>query len=379
MIYLDHNATTPVHPRVFEAMVPYLTEGWGNPSSPYRFGREAKRAVEKARARIAECLECKPNEIVFTSSGTEADNLALRGAALALAQKGRHIITSSIEHPAVSSTCRALEAQGFRVTRLPVTSQGVVTTESLVESLTSETILVSLMHANNETGVIQPIEELADILQRRSILLHTDAVQTLGKIPCLPEKMKAALASFSGHKIEGPKGTGFLYMKEETPVLPVITGGAHERGLRAGTENVAGIVGLAEAVVMASSSDRTDDLSKKRDRLEQGILERLTGVVVNGSSAPRVSNTSNMSFDLVDGESILLGLELKGICASTGSACSTGDPEPSPVLMAMGLTPRQAQGSIRLSLGKKTQTSEIDETVDALVEIVTRLRAVSSA
>lgn len=380
MIYLDHNATTPLHPRVLDAMEPYLKEYHGNPSSLYRPGREAKTAVENARSRIAHCLGCSPSEIVFTAGGTEADNLAIRGIAHARKSPGNHIVTSSVEHHAVLHTCKALEEDGYRVTYLPVRKDGRVDPDEVARNLTPETTLVSIMLANNETGAINPVEDIAKIAAERGVLFHTDAVQALGKIPIQIQTLGADVAAFAGHKIYGPKGSGFLYVKQGTPIAPAITGGSHEYGLRAGTENVAGIVGLAEAVVLASSTLESEAkrLEALRHRLETGISERLSGVRVNSSSAPRVPNTSNFSFQGVDGESIVLALDLEGICVSTGSACSTGDPEPSHVLLAMGLSAREAQGSIRISLGKDTTEAEIDSTVDSLVGAVERLRAISS-
>jgi cysteine desulfurase len=380
VIYLDHNATTPLDPRVLEAMMPYFKDNWGNPSSPYRFANRAKTAVEKARQRIAECAECKPEEIVFTSSGTESDNLAVRGAAYTLRSRGNHIVTTSIEHHAVLNTCKALEAEGFRATYLPVNSTGAVDIREVEESLIPETILVSVMHANNETGTIQPIKEIADLAKQRGILFHTDAVQSTGKIPQPLCKLGADLISFSGHKFYGPKGTAALYVRENTQLAPVITGGLQERGFRAGTENVAGIVGLAHALSLAmeSSDKEYTRLRELRNHLESRVCTVISGVKINGAEAPRIPNTTNLSFDSVDGESIVLGLDLHGICISTGSACSTGEPEPSHVLLAMGLSPKEAQGSIRISLGKVTQEKDIDATIHALSKTVNRLRAISS-
>jgi cysteine desulfurase len=380
MIYLDHNATTPLHPRVLEAMIPYLSECWGNPSSPYRFGNEAKVALEQARKRIAEHIGCKPPELFFCSSGTESDNLALRGTAYALRSKGNHIITTAIEHHAVLNTCKALEREGFRVTYVPVSTDGVVDLKALAESISDEAILVSVMHANNETGVIQPIEEIAAITRKRSIVLHTDAVQTAGKLPRRLAELGADLVTFSAHKIYGPKGTAALYVREGTQLVTVTTGGVQERGLRAGTENVAGIIGFAEAVALVFEHSETEGqrLRGLRDHFERRVQATVPQVCINGARAPRVSNTSNLTFDSVDGESIVLGLDLQGICVSTGSACSTGDPEPSHVLLAMGIAARDAQGSIRISFGRNSQEADVDATVKALQTTVERLRAISS-
>lgn len=381
MIYLDHNATTPLHPRVFEAMVPYLRERWGNPSSPYRFGNEARAAVEHARGRLAEGVGCKPVELVFCSSGTESDNLALRGVAQALRPRGNHILTTAIEHPAVLNTCKALEKQGYRITYLPVDQDGVVDLDALASSLAADTILVTVMHANNETGVVQPVEEIAAITRKRGIVFHTDAVQSAGKLPRRLGELGADLVTFSGHKLYGPKGIAALYVRAGTALAPVTTGGGHEHGLRAGTENVAGIVGLAEAasLVFGSAEGEGRRLEALRDRLEGQVCSAIRKVKVNGAGALRVPNTSNMSFGGVDGESIALELDVRGICVSTGSACSTGDPEPSHVLLAMGLSAHEAQGSIRLSLGRETREEDVEVTARALVATVGRLRHISSA
>ncbi len=380
MIYLDYNATTPLDSRVFEAMAPFMTQHWGNPSSPYSFGNQARIAVEKARARVAECMGCKPSEIVFTSCGTESDNLALRGVAQALARCGNHIVTTAIEHHAVLNTCKALEAQGFQVTYLPVGSDGVVRLEEVEKSLRANTILISVMHANNETGVLQPVQQIAALAKKRGILFHTDAVQSAGKVPISLCSTGADLISISGHKIYGPKGTGALFIRQGISLQPLFTGGPHERSLRAGTENVAGIVGLSHALALAMESAESEArrLQKLRDRLEAGIRAAVPRIRINGESAPRVPNTSSISFESVDGESIVLSLDLRGIYISTGSACSTGDPEPSHVLLAMGLSPKEAQGSIRISLGKHTREEDIDATVEALAETVKRLRGISS-
>lgn len=380
MIYLDHNATTPTHPRVLEVMLPYLSERFGNPSSPYRFGNESRAAVERSRARIAQHVGCKPDELVFCSSGTESDNLALRGVAHALRNRGNHIVTTAIEHHAVLHTCKALEREGFRVTYIPVTANGIVDLPALAEAIREDTILVSVMHANNETGVIQPIEEVATIANRRGIVLHTDAVQTAGKLPGKLAELGAALVTFSAHKLYGPKGVSGLYVRKGTPLVTVTTGGAQEHGLRAGTENVAGIVGFAEAVALAYEHAESEGqrLRALRKRLEERVRTLVLKARVNGERAPRVPNTSNLTFDSVDGESIVLGLDVQGICVSTGSSCSTGDPEPSHVLLAMGHSARDAQGSIRISLGQGTVEADVDATATALQTTVDRLRAISS-
>jgi cysteine desulfurase len=380
MIYLDHNATTPLDPRVLEVMLPFLKERWGNPSSPYRFGSQARVAVEQARRRLASGLGCRPAELVLCASGTEADNLAVRGVAHALRARGRHVVTSAIEHPAVLHTCRALEAEGFEVTVAPVTPDGVVDLDALAASLRDDTILVSVMHVNNETGVVQPVEALAEITRRRGLVLHTDAVQSAGKLAGPLAGLGADLVTISAHKLHGPKGAAALYVRAGTPLTAVVTGGGQERGLRAGTENVAGIVGLATALTLAQEAigSEGERLRALTERLEQAVLDAVPGVRVNGAGALRVPGTSSLSFADIDGESIVLGLDVQGICVSTGSACSTGDPEPSHVLRAMGLSPRDAQGTIRVSMGRETSGTDIDLTVRVLVETVARLRQISS-
>jgi cysteine desulfurase len=380
VIYLDYNATTPLDDRVLESMVPYMNHYWGNPSSPYSFGNQARIAVQKARDCVAKCLGCKPAEIIFTSCGTESDNLAIRGVARTLQYRGSHIVTTAIEHHAVLNTCKALEREGFKITYLPVDSNGAVRIEDVDKSLGPETILITVMHANNETGVLQPVEEIAALAKRRGVLFHMDAVQTAGKIPRRLCELGADLISISGHKFYGPKGAAALYIREGISVDPLLTGGPHERNLRAGTENVAGIVGLSHALTFAIESSAIEyrRLQNLRDRFESRMLSALAGMKINGSSSPRVPNTSSLSFESVDGESIVLGLDLRGIYVSTGSACSTGDPEPSHVLLAMGLSPKEAQGSIRISLGKHTQDEDVDAVVSALKETVDRLRGISS-
>ncbi|MBN2381273.1 cysteine desulfurase [bacterium] len=379
MIYCDHNATTPLDPSVLEAMLPYLAERWGNPSSPYRFGSEVRLALEQARKRIADCLACLPAELVFCASGTESDNMALRGVARALREKGRHIVTSVIEHHAVLNTCKALEREGFRLSYVPVSSAGVVELDELEASLCDETILVSVMHANNETGVVQPIEQIAALTGSRGILFHTDAVQTMGKLPISCSGIGADLISISAHKFYGPKGIALLYIRTGTPITPIVTGGAQERDLRAGTENVAGIIGMTEALSLACEHQESEAkrLGGLRDRLEHLVLDAVPEVKINGADATRVPNTSNMTFAAIEGESIVLGMDLRGICLATGSACSTGMPEPSHVLRAMGLTARAAQSSVRFSLGRSTREADIDTIVGELQAVVSRLRAIS--
>jgi cysteine desulfurase len=380
MIYLDHNATTSLHPKVFETMKPYLEEQFGNASSYYRLGREAKDALESSRKTIALCIGAQPSEIIFTSGGTESDNLALRGVAYALRDKGNHIITSAIEHHAVLRTCEDLQENGFTVTYVPVDSTGRVNPDDIRKRINRKTILISLMQVNNETGVIQPVEEVGTIAREAEIIFHTDAVQAAGKLPVDVKKLNVNLLSISAHKLYGPKGIGLLYLRAGTTFRPLITGGHHEHNLRAGTENIPAIVGFAKALSLASEhlESVTKRLNYLRHRLETQILARIADVQVNGVAAPRVSNTSNMSFSSIDGESILLHLDLRGMCASTGSACTTGASEPSHVLAAMGVPADSAQGSIRFSLGRDNTEQEIDMVVGALFEITSQLRVISS-
>ncbi|MEI8173589.1 MAG: cysteine desulfurase NifS [Deltaproteobacteria bacterium] len=380
MIYLDHNATTPLHPDVFRAMEPYLREQFGNASSSHRLGREARTALENSRKNMAGCLGAKPDEIIFTSGGTESDNFALRGVARALRREGTHIITSRTEHHAVLKTCQDLEQEGFRVTYLPVDSNGRIDPDDVRRHIDKETILISIMFANNETGVIQPIFEIGAIAREEQIIFHTDAVQAVGKIPVDVDDLGVDLLSVSGHKIYGPKGVGLLYIRQSTSIAPILTGGHHEHNFRAGTENIPGIVGLGEALSIAATNlhKGTEKLLNLRQRFETSILEKIDGVQINGLQAPRVPNTSNVSFQSIDGESILLHLDLKGIYASSGSACSTDSPEPSHVLLAMGVPARTAQGAIRFSMGKDNTKDDMDAVVDALIDITAKLRTISS-
>ena len=380
MIYLDHNATTPLAPEVLEAMGPFLTGQFGNPSSYYQLGRQAREAVESSRQRVADCLGARADEIVFTASGTEADNLALRGVLGARRSRGSHIITCPVEHRAVLKTCQALGSEGVEVTWLPVDGQGLVDPGDVARSIRPDTVLVSVMAANNETGVVQPVREIAAAAHERGVPVHTDAVQAVGKLPVDVDDMGVDLLTLSAHKLYGPKGVGGLYVRSGTPLATTVTGGHQEREVRAGTENVAGIVGLTEALsravgAMAAEAERQAAL---RDHLERAIQERLEGVRVNGAGAPRVPNTANLSFEAVDGESIILHLDLRGICAATGSACTTNEPEPSHVLLAMGLDPHLAQGAVRFSLGCDSTQTDVDRTVEAVAEILPRLRAIST-
>jgi len=376
LIYLDHNATTPLHPAVWDAMRPFLTEAFGNPSSLHSEGLQARDAVEEARARVARLLGAGPEEVVFTSSGTEADNLAILGSVLARQHRGRHIITSQIEHPAVLGACGALEAQGFRITRLPVGSEGLIDPDDLGRVLTDDTLLVTLMHANNELGTIQPIHACAALAHARGALVHTDAVQSLGKVPTLVDELGIDLLSLSGHKIHGPKGIGALYLRRGLALAPIITGGPQERGLRGGTEHVAAIVGLGVAAerVGAHMVQEMTQVAALRDRLERGIVATIPDVLINGVAAARLPTTTNVSFKGVDGQSLVVALDLRGVAASTGSACSSGSLEPSHVLLAMGLPDEWLRGAVRFSLGAGNTSAEVDTVLRLLPPMVTRLR-----
>jgi cysteine desulfurase len=378
-IYLDYAATTPTHPEVVKAMLPYFTESFGNPSSIHSYGQEAKDAVERARSKVAVLIGAKSEEIVFTGSGTEADNFALKGVALSRQSKGNHIITSSIEHHAVLETCKFLEKQGLSVTYLPVDGYGLVDPTAVKKAITKKTILVTIMHANNECGTIEPITEIGNIAAEAEIYFHTDAVQTVGHIPLDVNKLKVDLLSISAHKLYGPKGIGVLYIRKGTRISSFIHGGSQERGLRASTENVPGIVGFGKAAEIAQQEmpEEARKLTALRDHLIEGILEGIEYTQLNGHPVKRLPNNVNVSLNYVEGESILLNLDLDGICASTGSACTSEDLEPSHVLVAMGLPHLQAHSSLRFSLGKWTTEEDINKVLDVLPGIVSKLRAMS--
>ena len=381
-IYLDHNATTPVDPAVADAVCRVVTHAFGNPSSAHAFGQQAKSIVDTARSQVAALLGGRPTDVVFTSGGTESDNLAIRGAAELLAARDRrHLITTGIEHEAVLHTVRSLERLGWRTTILGVDERGIVDPEALREALADDTGLVSVMHANNEIGTIQPIAELAALAHERGALFHTDAVQTVGKIPVDVASLETDLLSLSGHKLNAPKGIGALWIKRGVRLGPQLTGGRHERGRRAGTENVPGCVGLGLACERAAAKLATEAtrLADLRDRLEGGILARVSRTAVNGEPTTRVPNTTNISFDGVEAESLLIALDLDGVAVSTGSACSSGTLEPSHVLRAMGLSPHRAQNAIRFSLGAGNTAEEIDHVVGLLPAIVEKLRALTHA
>jgi len=378
-IYLDYAATTPTHPEVVKAMLPYFTEVFGNPSSIYAYGQEAKGAIEEARNKVADLIGARDEEIVFTSGGTEADNFALKGVAFANENKGSHIITSSIEHHAVIETCQFLERRGFSVTYLPVNEYGLVDPDDVRRVITDETILVSVMQANNEMGITQPIAEIGKIAREAGVYFHTDAVQAVGHIPVDVNKLGVDLLSMSAHKLYGPKGIGALYIRKGTKLIPFMHGGDQERRRRASTENVPGIVGFGKAVELARQemSEEAERLTYLRDKLITGILERIDHTRLNGHPTIRLPNNVNISVDYGEGESMLLNLDLEGICASTGSACSSSSLEPSHVLLALGFSPEQAHGSLRFSLGKWTTEEEIERVLDVLPPIVAKLRAMS--
>jgi len=379
-IYFDHNATTPVDPAVAEKIAQVMTGEFGNASSVHHFGQRAKAILDEARSAVAALLTAEPSEIVFTSGGTESDNFALRGVAEALEPTGkRHLIASSIEHEAVLVTLRALARRGWRTTLLAVGQTGIVDPEALKAAMTDDTALVSVMHANNEIGTIQPVTELARIAHDRGALFHTDAVQSVGKIPVDVRALGADLLSLSAHKFNGPKGTGALWIKRGARVTSTMTGGKHERNRRAGTENVPGIAGLGVAAELAKKKLTTEAarLGALRNRLEEAVLAKVPGTAINGSREPRVPNTTNISFDAVEAESLLIALDLEGVAVSTGSACSSGTLEPSHVLRAMGLPSPRTQNSIRMSLGAGNTEAEIDFVVSKLPAIVDKLRSLT--
>jgi len=378
-IYLDYAATTPTHPEVVKSMLPYFTDAFGNPSSIYSYGQEAKGAIEEARVKVADLINARDEEIIFTGGGTEADNFALKGVAFASENRGNHIITSSIEHHAVIETCKFLERRGFSVSYLPVDEYGLVNPADVKKAITDKTILISVMHANNEMGTIEPIAEIGKIAREAGIYFHIDAVQTVGRIPVDVNELGVDLLSMSAHKLYGPKGVGALYIRKGTKLIPFMHGGEQERRRRASTENVAGIVGFGRAVELAQQemSDEAERLTYLRAQLIKGLLERIDHTRLNGHPVNRLPNNVNISVDYVEGESMLLNLDLEGICASTGSACSSSSLESSHVLLAMGLSPEQAHGSLRLTLGKWTTREEIEQVLDVLPRIVAKLRAMS--
>lgn len=374
---MDNSSTTAVDPAVREAMLPYFSEKFGNPSSLYSIGREARRAIEEARQKVADLIGAKKEEIIFTGSGTESDNLAIKGLAYKNRKKGDHIITSSIEHHAVLHTCKYLEAQGFKITYLPVSKEGLVNPVDVEKAITSATILITIMHANNEIGTIQPIEEIGKIAREKNIPFHTDAVQTAGKIPVNVDAFGVSLLSMSAHKMYGPKGAGALYLRKGTFIEPQLHGGGHERNLRSSTENVPGIIGFGKACELAKERLPEEvKIADLRDRLIKGILE-IKDSYLNGHPTKRLPNNANFRFSYIEGESMILNLDMKGVSASTGSACSSTSLEPSHVLLAIGLKPEEAHGSLRLTLGRENTKEDVDYVVSTLPEIVSKLRMIS--
>ena len=379
MSYMDHSATSPVDPEVLEAMLPYFKESFGNASTLYSLGREARTAMEKARKQVASLIGARAEEVYFTSGGTESDNLAIKGTISRLKGKGNHIITSAIEHPAVEETCKYLEKNGYTVTYLPVGEDGIVKMEDLKESTREDTILITIMHANNEIGTIQPIKEIGALAREKGILFHTDAVQSVGKIPVNVEDMNVDLLSISAHKLHGPKGVGALYIRKGVRIDPLFHGGGHERGVRPGTENIPGIVGLGKACQLAEENlyENMEYVASLRDQLIKGVLGSIEQSFLNGHPTKRLPNNANFRFSSIEGESLILQLDFKGINASTGSACSSNKLEPSHVLMAIGLEEVDAHGSLRISLGKENTPKDIDSSIVVIKEVVERLRSMS--
>lgn len=386
IIYMDHAGTTSLAPEVLQAMTPYFTQHFGNPSSIHTIGQEARYALDEARERVARILNCRPREIVFTGGGTESDNAAIIGVATALQETGNHIITSSTEHHAILHTCQHLESQGYEATYLPVDPHGIVQPDTVYHAITPRTTLVSIMYANNEIGAINPLPQIAAAIKQRAaelsrtILFHTDAVQAAGYLPLDVKMLGADLLSLSGHKFHGPKGTGVLYIRRGAPFLPLILGGGQERERRSGTENIPGIIGLSIALETADAQrDQTaQHCAALRDRIIREILDRIPNTRLNGHPTQRLPNNANFSFAGIEGEPILLGLDLAGIAASSGSACSSGSLEPSHVLLALGQSAETARGSLRLTLGKNNTQAEVDYLLQTLPDLVDRLRKLPS-
>jgi len=378
-VYMDHNATTPVHPEVLEAMMPFFMEKFGNASSIHWAGREVKKYMDEARENVAALLNATPNEIIFTGCGTESDNMAIKGVAFAAREKGRHIITTQVEHHAVLHTCQFLEKMGYEITYLPVDSEGLIDLTELRHSIRDQTILITIMFANNETGTIFPVQKIGEIAREKGIIFHTDAIQAAGKVPIDLQRLPVDILSLSGHKLYAPKGIGAQYIRSGTPLTSLIHGGAQERNRRAGTENVPYIVGLGKASEIARRDlqKRHDHLLALRDRLHQGIINRIPHVKLNGHPTERLPNTLNMSFLYIEGESLLLNLDLEGVAVSSGSACTSGSLESSHVLLAMGIPPEVAQSAIRFGLGWSNTLEDVDYTVEVLPRIVQRLRDMS--
>ena len=379
MIYMDHSATTPVKKEVLEEMLPYFSEFYGNPSSVYALSNHSRLAIDKARERVAKAIGAKKTEIFFTGGGSEADNWALKGIAYKNKDKGNHIITTKIEHHAILHTCEYLEQQGFQVTYLDVDEYGMISLEELEKAITEKTILISIMFANNEIGTIQPVKEIGELAKKQGVLFHTDAVQAVGSLPIDVKEMNIDLLSMSAHKLYGPKGVGALYIRQGTKIDPLIAGGAQEKNKRAGTENTPGIVGLGKAIELAYEhlEENTTYLISLRERLIKGIKERIPYVRLNGHPEKRLPGNANFCFQFIEGEALLLSLDMVGIAGSSGSACTSGSLDPSHVLLAIGLPHEIAHGSLRLSLGTGNTEEEVDFAVEKLVGIVDRLRMMS--
>lgn len=379
-VYFDHNATTPIHPEVRESMLPYIGELFGNPSSGHWAGREVHDAAETARSHVARLINASPSEIIFTSGGTESDNMAIRGALIAGRARGRHVITTSVEHPAVYKTCKILEAEGMcELTVVPVDGQGMIDPDLVQKAIRPDTVLISAMYANNETGTVLPLAELSRIGREHGVLVHTDAVQAVGKVPLDAKALGVDMLSASGHKFNAPKGVGFQYIRDGLDIQPLLTGGGQEYGRRAGTENLAGIVALGKAcdIAMREMESKMEYVGALRARLENGIMDRLREVSINGHPVRRIYNTCNISFSFIEAEALLAILDMAGIAVSSGSACSSGSSEPSRVLTAMGLEPVCSRGAVRFSLGMGNTEGDVDYCLDVLVPAVERLQRIS--
>lgn len=378
-IYFDHAATTPVSSKVLEKMLPYLKGNFGNPSSIYFLGRESKKAIEEAREKVAKAISCSPREVFFTGSGTEADNWAIKGVAYSNRDKGNHIITTNIEHHAVMHACRYLESDGYEVTYLPVDENGLISPDDVLNAIRPNTILITIMFANNEIGTILPIKEIGEIAKSKNILFHTDAVQAIGNVPIDIDDLNIDLLSLSAHKLYGPKGAGALYVRKGVKITSFIHGGAQERGRRASTENVAGIVGLGEAIQIATRNieENNKKLLELRERTIKEVLEKIPYTRINGDRENRLPGNINFSFEFIEGESLLLMLDMKGVAASSGSACTSGSLDPSHVLLAIGLPHEIAHGSLRITFGKDNSHDDVDILLKELPDIVERLREMS--
>ena len=379
-VYFDHSATTPVDPLVVEAMLPFLNEKFGNPSSIHSYGREAKVALEEARESVAEFCNTRAADIYFTSGGTESNNMAIKGIAYELKNKGKHIITSKVEHHAVLHTCEFLEKEGFEVTYLAPDKYGMIHPEAVEKAIRKDTILISIMHANNEVGTINSIEKIGEIAMEKGVIFHTDAVQSFGKIPIDLSKLPVDLMSMSGHKIYGPKGVGLLYIRKGVRLVQLLHGGGHERNRRPGTENIPGIIGMAKAVELRKKlmDQENESIKKLRDKFYEKVNQAIPRVFLNGHPKKRLAGHLNLSFQGIEGEALLLSLDLKGVAASSGSACTSGSIDPSHVLSAMGIKPELAQSSIRFTLGKDNSEEDVDYALEILPEIVQRLRSMSA-